>query len=44
MYINIYKNSINAIIKNLESEIKMLEKKILLLQTYNQQNNTCYCS
>ena len=35
MYINIYKKSINAIIKNLESEIKILKKKILLLQTYN---------
>lgn len=44
MYINIYKKSVNAIIKNLESEIKMLEKKILFLQTYNQQNNTCYGS
>lgn len=40
MYINIYKKSINDIIKNLESEIKILEKKILLLQTYNQNNNT----
>lgn len=40
MYINIYKKSITSIIKNLENEIKMLEKKILLLQTYNQHNNT----
>ena len=36
MYINIYKNSVNNIIKNLENEIKILEKKILLLQTYNK--------
>ena len=36
MYINIYKNSVNDIIKNLEKEIKILEKKILLLQTYNK--------
>jgi len=40
MYINIYKKSINSIIKNLENQIKMIEKKILLLQTYNQHNNT----
>ena len=39
MYINIYNKSISYIIKNLENEIKMLEKKILLLQTYNQDNN-----
>lgn len=39
MYINIYNRSITSIIKNLENEIKMLEKKILLLQTYNQDNN-----
>ena len=37
---NIYKKSVNTIIKNLENEIKILEKKILLLQTYNQDNNT----
>jgi hypothetical protein len=35
MYNNIYKKSVNTIIKNLEHEIKLLEKKILLLQTYN---------
>ena len=40
MYFNIYKKSVNTIIKNLENEIKILEKKILLLQTYNQDNNT----
>jgi hypothetical protein len=39
MSINIY-NFINKIIKNLEREIKMLEKKILFLQTYNKDNNT----
>jgi hypothetical protein len=41
MYIiNVYKKSLSFIIKNLENEIKMLKKKILLLQTYNQHNNT----
>lgn len=40
MYNNIYKKSINTIIKKLETEIKILEKKILLLQTYNQENNS----
>ena len=40
MYINIYKKSINRIIKGLEHEIKLLGKKILLLQTYNEHNNT----
>lgn len=40
MYINIYEKLVNNIIKDLENEIKMLKKKILLLQTYNQHNNT----
>ena len=35
MYNNIYKKSVNTIIKNKKHEIKLLEKKILLLQTYN---------
>ena len=39
MYINIYEKLVNNIIKDLENEIKMLKKKILLLQTYNQHNN-----
>jgi len=40
MYINIYEKLVNNIIKDLENEIKMLKKKILLLQTYNEDNNT----
>lgn len=34
MYILIYNKLINDIIKKLENEIKMLQKKILLLYTY----------